>query len=332
MNNLHNKLETPVALFIFKRPDTTSRVFETIAKAKPSDLLIVADGPRNTEEEDRCRAVREIVKKVTWDCRVRRNFAEVNMGCKTRMSSGLDWVFSEVEEAIILEDDCVPDMSFFYYCQELLERYRYDERVMHIGGGNYQHGIRQNADSYYFSKYPHGWGWASWRRAWRHFDFNIKKWPELRTTDWLQTICPSKSEQKFWTDIYDRSYRGELNAWDYQWNFACWVHGGLSIVPEVNLVDNVGFGPDATNTVVKWNEIKEVVAGSLTSELRHPKEIRVNQKADRYTFRKIFAPPPSLAYRLRETLFSKYFYGRYLRKIPIIGAVWSRWRLMRRAT
>jgi hypothetical protein len=320
-----------VVFIVFNRPEVTQRVFDRIAAARPQKLLLIADGPRPDRSTDSSKValVREIVAKVDWPCEVYRNFAEENLGCKQRVSSGLDWAFSIVEEAIILEDDCLPDMTFFSFCQELLERYRYDERVMHIGGGNYQHGIRRSSDSYYFSKYPHGWGWASWRRAWQCFDFHIKKWPELRATDWMRTKCPSNREQQYWTDIYDRSYRAELNAWDYQWNFACWVQGGVSIVPEVNLVENIGFGPDATNTVEKWEGIKAVMTGSLKGKLRHPKEILVNKKADKYTFKKVFSPPSNLACRLSETFFSKYFYGRYFRKIPIIGSLWARWRARR---
>ena len=165
----HYNLRTPVALLIFNRPDTTERVFNAVAKARPSKLLVVADGPRDSRpgEAARCEQTRAIIKRVDWDCEVITNFADRNMGCKLRVSSGIDWIFEQVEEAIILEDDCLPDPSFFRFCDEMLERYRDNERVGMVSGGNLQFGRHRGTGSYYFSKYTHIWGWASWRRAWK---------------------------------------------------------------------------------------------------------------------------------------------------------------------
>ncbi|MEN2383889.1 MAG: hypothetical protein KA716_33360 [Gloeotrichia echinulata DEX184] len=153
-------LSTPIGFFIFNRPDLTAQVFEAIRQTKPHKLLVVADGPRFPEEEEKCLKTREVIKSVDWDCEVLTNFSEINLGCKYRVYSGLDWVFSQVEEAIILEDDCLPTPSFFYFCQTLLQRYRDDERVMHISGNNFQFGQSRTPYSYYFSKYNHIWGWG----------------------------------------------------------------------------------------------------------------------------------------------------------------------------
>ena len=147
------KLTTPVAFIIFNRPDTTRIVFEEIKKAKPEKLLIIADGPRNNKpgEKERCAETRAIVENIDWECEVLRNYSDKNMGCKNRVASGLNWVFENVEEAIILEDDCLPDQSFFRYCQELLEKYRDDKRIMLIAGDNMLFENNKQKYSYYFS-------------------------------------------------------------------------------------------------------------------------------------------------------------------------------------
>lgn len=177
------KLTTPVAFIIFNRPDTTERVFAEIAKAKPQKLLVVGDGARANRnvEVAKVAACRAIIERVDWPCEVLTNFSEINLGCKVRVSSGLDWVFEQVEEAIILEDDCLPDPTFFRFCQEMLARYRDDQRIGMISGDNLQFGRRQNDESYYFTKYVHIWGWATWRDRWRDsYDVNLKKWPSIR--------------------------------------------------------------------------------------------------------------------------------------------------------
>jgi len=174
-------LRTPVVLIIFNRPPTTERVFAEIAKARPQKLFVVADGPRpeRSGEAEKCAAARAVIDRVDWECEVLRNYAEVNLGCRQRPPTGISWVFEQVAEAIILKDDCVPHPTFFRFCEELLEKYREDERVMHISGSNFQPGYTRGPFSYYFSRFNPIWGWASWRRAWQHYDLNMKLWAEL---------------------------------------------------------------------------------------------------------------------------------------------------------
>ena len=213
-------LSTPVALIIFNRPDLTEIVFEAIRQAKPQKLLVVADGPRSPEEAEKCDRTRAIIDRVDWDCQVLTNFSDTNLGSKYRISSGLDWVFSQVEEAIILEDDCLPSPSFFYFCQELLEKYRDDDRIMHIGGTNIQFGQSRTPYSYYFSKYAQIWGWASWRRAWQNYDVEIANWKEFKSSEIIKSVHTNPYEQRYWFDILERVYKKSLNTcWDYQWNY-----------------------------------------------------------------------------------------------------------------
>ncbi len=181
----------PIIFFIFNRPAETFRVFERIREARPEKLLIVADGPRSSRagEAALCRQTREILDRVDWPCEVLTNFADTNMGCGRRIAGGLDWAFEEVEEGIIVEDDCLPDPSFFRYCAKLLDRYRADERVMMISGDNFQNGVSRTSDSWYFSQLRHCWDWATWRRAWRHFDFAMSDWPQRRASQWIKTVA-----------------------------------------------------------------------------------------------------------------------------------------------
>jgi len=291
-------LRTPVALLIFNRPQPTARVFEAIAQAKPQQLLVVADGPRTPGEADLCRQTRSVIDQIDWDCELLTNYSEHNLGCRNRVASGLDWVFSETEEAIILEDDCIPSPSFFSFCEVLLERYRHDERIMHISGDNFQFGKQRTRHSYYFSKYNHIWGWASWRRAWKLYDVTMKTWPEYRDEGLLTAVCENPQERTYWTQAFDRVYNNQIDTWDYQWTYTCWANHGLSVLPNVNLVTNVGFGPDATHT--KQAGIVSNLVQEDIWEIHHPPVVVRHAEADTYTFETIFecptpeppAPPP----------------------------------------
>jgi hypothetical protein len=212
--------------------------------------------------------VREIVEKIDWPCDVHRNYAEENLGLKRRVSSGLDWVFSQVDRAIVLEDDCLPHPDFFTFCGALLNRYENDERVSVITGNNFQDGRKRGNAAYYFSKYNHCWGWATWRRAWQHYSGDLPFWPEWKlTSDWRRKI-PDRIEQRYWADIFERVSRNEIDSWAYPWTGSVWYHGGLTATPNVNLVTNIGFGPEGTHTVVK--EDQYVVPVFPLGSLTHP--------------------------------------------------------------
>ncbi|MDO9302517.1 MAG: hypothetical protein Q7T89_14115 [Anaerolineales bacterium] len=243
-------MKTPVAFIIFNRPDTTARVFEEIRRAKPPKLLIIADGPRlnRPSEAERVTATRAIVERVDWQCEVLENYSDINLGCKRRVSSGLDWVFETVEEAIILEDDCLPHPTFFRFCEELLEKYRDDERVMHISGDNFQFGRKRSEASYYFSRYAHVWGWASWRRAWQYYDVQMKQWADIETKERFLRDFANMAEKRFWKAKWNGVLAGKIDTWDFQWAFACMARKSLSIAPNINLVSNIGFGAASTNT------------------------------------------------------------------------------------
>jgi hypothetical protein len=282
-------MDTPVAFLIFNRPDVTEQVFAAIARAKPPTLLVVADGPRADRpgEAEKCAQSRGIIERVDWDCRVLKNYADENMGCRRRVASGLDWVFATVQEAIVLEDDCLPAASFFGFCEALLERYRDDTRVMAVSGDNFQRGVRRSPYSYYFSKYNHIWGWASWRRAWQHYDVEMRTWPQFKAAGMLRAVCPKREEARQWTALFDAAHAGLVDSWDYAWTYACWSQGGLTALPEVNLVSNLGFGPQATHTAgTSW--LAGLPVGEM-QDLRHPPFVVRHELADAATLKAVFA-------------------------------------------
>jgi hypothetical protein len=247
-------------------------------------------------ELDKVAATRAIVNSVDWECEVLTNYSEVNLGCKRRVYSGIDWVFEQVAEAIILEDDCVPNPSFFRFCAELLERYRHDTRIMAISGDNFQFGRQRSPYSYYFSRYNHIWGWATWRRAWRFYDVEMEKWPEIRDQGWLSDYLGSRRRAAYWNEIFELVYRRKINTWDYQWMFACWLQSGLCILPSRNLVSNVGFGANATHTA-SHSRVAALPIDTMKFPLVHPSFVIRDPRADAQTDKLFFNP--SLTWRVK---------------------------------
>jgi hypothetical protein len=319
-------MRTPVVLIIFKRPETTARVFAEIAKARPSKLLIVADGPRPDRpgEAEQCTLTRSIVQRVDWECDVLTNFADVNLGCGHRPATGISWAFEQVEEAIILEDDVVPHPTFFRFCEELLEKYRHDERVMHIGGQN-ELQLDRSPLSYIFSCHNIGIGWATWRRAWKYFDFYVSLWPQLRHSTWLADTLEDARGVAHWQKLFDQAYTLGDNAdfWDYQWTFACWAQHGLSICPTVNLVTNIGFGPEATHTLSPRKGLGAFLpTQAMDFPLRHPPNMIPDGEFDRALTHLIVGPKRSAARRARRRVQS--FASRTLRYARRQGGVMRR--------
>jgi len=284
-------MRAPVALIIFNRPEHTRKVFGAIAKAKPQHLFVIADGPRKDypEDQQKCKEARAVIDLVDWPCHVHKNYENENMGCGRRPATGINWVFQQVEEAIILEDDCVPHPSFFRFCDELLERYRDDERIMQINGQNFQNPVMRSSDSYYFAYSNNCWGWATWRRAWQYFDWNMELWPELRKTQWLRDLVRDKKVELYWRKIFDHALAncGDVDYWDFQWRFAVWAHGGLSVWPGATLVSNIGFGEEATHTTVANYVLANLPVEGVDFPLRHPQVIQANKNVDAFLFNRL---------------------------------------------
>jgi hypothetical protein len=196
-----------------------------------------------------------------------------------------------VPEAIILEDDCLPDPSFFRFCQELLARYRDDPRVGMISGDNFQFGRRYNLDSYYFSRYIHIWGWATWRDRWvGSYDVNMSQWPLTRDQGRLVELLGDDKEAAYWASLFDKVHLGQIDTWDYQWAHANWVRGRSGILPTVNLISNIGFGVQATHTV-RTSHLANLPVNSIQFPLIHPSDVIKNETADKFTKNNWFMQP-----------------------------------------
>lgn len=286
-------MDTPVALAIFNRPQQLREVFDAVRRAQPRRLFVIADGPREDRpgEKDLCAQARAITEQVDWDCRVERNYAQTNMGCGRRLSSGYDWLFSQVDRAIIIEDDCVADPSFFPFCEQMLERYADDERVMHITGRSIYADPPPRPYSYYFSHQLDCWGWATWARAWKHYDFNISLWPQVRDERWLKGLLRDPRAVRFFMQLFDRIH-GDIatwTTWAHQWNFACFAQHGLAIRSYNNLVKYVGFD-DATHAYM-WGDDKEadLPVKPLEFPLKHPPCPMMDPEADELNYDRIFS-------------------------------------------
>lgn len=289
-------LDTAVLFLVFNRPEIALRVFEAIRRARPARLYVAADGPRADRpgEAQRCEAARRAASSVDWPCEVKTLFRSANLGCKRAVSTAIDWFFGHEPEGIVLEDDCLPSASFFRFCRELLERYRDDDRVWQIAGTAFlerEFAARDDA-SYFFSRYGPVWGWASWRRAWRHADPDLARWPEMREEASLRAIYPDPAERAVRRRLGDRLFGGEIDTWDYQWGMVKNFHGGLSAVPYRSLVVNLGFGPGATHTHLE-HPYASKQAHELRFPLRHPGAVRADDAHDEMYRRKLVVGSPA---------------------------------------
>lgn len=292
MNTFAYNRDTPVLFLIFNRPDTTAKVFEAIQKARPNKLYVSADGPRTPEEKDICEQTRKIIENIDWECKLYLNFSDHNKGCKAAMSEGISWFFQLEEEGIILEDDCLPSESFFSFCSTLLAHYRHDTRVTHIGGSNLQLGQKRGDASYYFSNLTHVWGWAGWRRVWAAYDVNLTSFPVFKEQDYISN-CPSHLPFKdVWLHELERTYNGDINTWDYQYAYSNLINNGLSVIPNSNLVSNIGFGNNATHTFNQNHFYAALLHEEITS-LKHPQFILPCVEADIFTQEKENYTPPA---------------------------------------
>lgn len=282
-------LPIPVVLIVFNRPELTARSFECVRAAKPNELFIISDGPREniTLDIQLCGEVRKLVQEVDWNCKTHFVFSDTNLGLKKRVSSGLNYVFDKVDQAIILEDDCIPHADFFNFCRDLLEKYKDDHRVSVITGNNFQKGNWRGDASYYFSRYNHCWGWATWKRAWEFYDGNISFWPAWKISEEWKKLFNNPNERKYWESIFDDVFQGKKNSWAYPWTACVWKNNGLTATPNRNLVSNIGFEKRATNTKSSSNWLSNIPSSSL-SGIIHPKTVFRCYSADDFVYKGVF--------------------------------------------
>jgi hypothetical protein len=285
-------MNTPVLLIIFNRFDTTVQVIEKLREVGVQKLYIYCDGGREVkkgEKEELQLVQSKVINEINWSCEVKTNFRDLNEGPRLAIGHAVSWFFDFEEEGIILEHDCVPNSSFFSFCEQMLAHYRHNDRVMHISGDNFQFGPKYGDGSYYFSRITHIWGWATWKRAWKQYDVHLKSFPEFVAQGKINSMIPYKSGRKYWLNILQACYEGKVESWDYQWNYVLLNLDGLSILPNVNLVSNVGFDSLALNTTNPGHKTARMRT-ELIGSVVHPKEIVIQHKADKRTIRSIVNP------------------------------------------
>lgn len=280
---------TAVLFLIFNRKNTAKLVFEEIRKAKPPRLYIASDGPRKNKEEEEVivTQIREyILKQIDWDCEVKTLFRPENLGCGKAVSGAIDWFFENEEMGIILEDDCLPNQSFFRFCFENLERYKYDTRIAGITGDNFQQGKIRGDYSYYFSQFQFIWGWATWKRSWE-FNKHLKRdFGQIKKEFLIKNPLPYKYSNKIMLANAEKALSGDIDTWDFSWIFSVIINNGLVITPQNNLVKNIGAGIDATHTSV-MNPKFIIENSKIEFPLKHPVLILQDKNADIYLFTKI---------------------------------------------
>ena len=282
-------LYEPILLIVWRRPQTLRKVINALRPIAPMHLYVACDGPRPDypDESAKVAATREVIEQeIDWPCRIQRLYSDSNQGCSVGPIRAITWFFDQVEEGIILEDDCIPHPDFFSYCTSLLERHRSDLRVWCISGNCFLSSqlIQSVSQSgYYFSRYTLTWGWASWSDRWRHYDSKLKQWPSLRDSGLLQQIFEDPYEAMYWAEIFDRTYRQRevVTWWDYQWFFSALIRGALTATPVSNLVSNVGFGEGATHTL---NPATTIHPALPLGSLSHPDFVVRHREADIYTY------------------------------------------------
>lgn len=284
----------PVLLTLFSRPDTTLRVLEEIRRVRPERLYLACDGarPDRPEEAELVTEVREkVLAGVDWDCEVATSFQDQNLGCQKALSTAVSWFFEHEEAGVILEDDCLPGAGFFRFCDQLLDRYADDDRVMHISGASLvDFGARP--DSYFFSRYPLVWGWASWRSAWEEFSLEPPNPGEIAR---VVNGFHSPEEREYWQALLEGFYRGEIDTWDYAWATSMWRRDGVAVSPTVNLISNIGFGEGSTHTKA-WkdyrglgNRPRQELTGLVPPE-SDDVDIELDEKLFRGAYRREAAP------------------------------------------
>lgn len=276
--------ETPILYLIFNRLNLTKITFPSICNLKPNKLFIAADGPRtnNKYDELNCKLVRDyVLSKIDWNCEVNILFRDENLGCGKGVSSAISWFFSHVDKGIILEDDCLPNESFFYFCENLLVKYQNNERINHISGFNFQIGYQHNTNDYFFSNYTLIWGWATWKRSWMFYDFDMKDFESFYSSFKFKNLI-SKS---LYFDVKNKI----IDTWDIQWQYINLKNKNISIQPRTSLIRNIGFSKNATHTYDKEPYfLKLTEYGQLPKILNHPPKIKINWIGDFFTAYRIY--------------------------------------------
>lgn len=272
--------KTPILLITFNRPDYVEKQLELMRRIRPAALYIASDAPRTGNEADQVavKEIRQMIAQAKKELSIKTLYRTKNEGCRYGVAAAVNWFFSQVTEGIVLEDDCFADESFFPFCSELLKKYRHTQEVWQIGGSNFSP-IAKPDSSYFFSRHVTCWGWAGWRRSWRQYDVEMKNWPQNR--EQVVAHLPSEKSRQYWDSIFERTYNHEIDTWDYQWVYTIWKNKGLSIIPNYNLVTNIGFDSRATHTKLSIAPSAYRPVTTIEFPLLHPQSIKANKNVDK---------------------------------------------------
>ena len=286
---MNYQLETPILFLIFNRPEVTRKVFSRIREVKPSFLYVAADGPRPDHIKDvaLCAETRSIIDQVDWNCEVFKLYRDQNYGLRKGVGQAITWFFENVEQGIVLEDDCFPEVSFFSFCQKLLDKYHQDPKIMHIGGNNFQNGVIRGSGTYYFSRISHIWGWATWARAWEMMDQDMDNFDEFKKEKKIERIFPDKYSQSRWLKMLNKSSKPISKSWAFPWSFSIFDNDGYCITPNYNLVSNLGFGLNSTHSIDKNDKLSKLETTNIES-IVHPAKIQIDKAADVFTNKTVF--------------------------------------------
>jgi len=278
-------MKSPVLLITYRRIETTKKVFEQLRQAKPARLYFSSNAadPAIPDETEKVRKVRDLLASIDWPCDVRTLLRTDHVDVKTSVASAIDWFFEEETEGIVLEDDCLPHQHFFAFCDEMLDRFRNTPEVSIVSGSCFQAPSFLLDSSYYFSKYVHIWGWATWRRTWSNYDRDMSFWPKWRESSEWATLFSDRVEERYWRGRFDSAYSGEILTWDYPLLASVWRSGGLTVTPSVNLVSNIGFGPEGTFSKNAESLLASAPVHNIFP-LVHALTIQANDRADRFDF------------------------------------------------
>ena len=284
-------MKTPVAVIIFNRPDKTKLLYKNLNIYKPDTLFIISDGPRKNilNDKEKVKKTREVFKNISWKCKVLTNYSEKNLGTRDRIVSGINWVFQKVEEAIILEDDCIPSKEFFPFMEQMLNKYRANLKIGSVCGSNHFNFKQKNKESYFFSKYQNCWGWATWKNRWQKFDNNLKTLDRAKKNKLLKLYLGSYRAYLYWHWILDKVKNKKIDSWAYIWAYTGFIKKYFHIIPKKSLIKNVGYDSSATHTKKLKDKLKVSSNFKFRFPLIHPSKITVNNYYDQCCEDKIYS-------------------------------------------
>lgn len=285
-------MKVPILILAFNRIDEISVLIEKLKKIKPRKIYFSQDGPRSYIKNDfiKCKKVKTFVlENINWQCEIKTNFNDTNLGCRKAVSSAINWFFQSEEMGIILEDDCIPSNSFFLFCEKMLIKFKKNENIYTISGSNFQQGKSIGDGDYYFSKYAHCWGWATWRRAWTCYDDSMSFWKDLKNNNIWHDIHSSIFEKKYWIKIFEKVKDKKIDSWAYVLLASIWNKRGMNIIPNKNLVLNIGFNENATTTVSSSKiDTDNIIFDEFSEKIKDPTFFDVDIEADNFVFHNHF--------------------------------------------